>query len=173
MKTILLLRHAKSDWGDPGMADRDRPLNQRGQRAAVTMARHIAAKAPPPELILCSTATRTRQTLAALLEALSPQPPVSLEAGLYLAPAVTLLGRLGQLSSDVGTVLLIGHNDGIWELAAALAGRGKPTLQASLRQKYPTGSLAILNAPIDAWTDLRLGAAELAAFVRPRDLADE
>ncbi len=173
MKRILLLRHAKSDWGDPGMADRDRPLNRRGERAAVTMAHHIAAQAPRPELILCSTATRTRQTLTPLLEAIGPQPPVSLEAGLYLASAETLLARLRQLTPDTSTVLLIGHNDGIWELAMTLSGQGKSILRASLRQSYPTGTFATLSAPIDAWNDLRAGAAELVAFVRPRDLSDE
>src|SRR5690349_17594098 len=121
MKTLLLLRHAKSAWSDPRLDDHDRPLNGRGERAAKAMADRIARKAPRPDLILCSTAMRTRQTLAPLLKRLDgPAPPISLENGLYLASDDALLVRLQAVADDVPTVLLIGHNDGIGQLAANL-----------------------------------------------------
>ena len=151
MKTILLLRHAKSAWSDPRLDDHDRPLNRRGEQAAKAMAGHIVRHEPRPGLILCSTAMRTRQTLAPLIKLLdAPAPPIALEKGLYL---------------------LIGHNDGIWHLAEGLAGSGPADALAAVREKYPTGTLATLRCPDGPWRDLAPGAAELVAFVRPRDLA--
>jgi phosphohistidine phosphatase len=135
------------------------------------MAEHIVKKAPRPDLILCSTAVRTRQTLAPLVHRLiAPAPPILLEKGLYLAPEATLLARLQKAPNEAGTVLLIGHNDGIWQLAEVLAGRGRAGLLASLHDKFPTGALATLRAPIERWPDLVAGSAELLAYVRPRDL---
>jgi phosphohistidine phosphatase len=171
VKTILLLRHAKSALGEPGQADRDRPLSRRGEQAAQLMADHLLAKAPLPDLILCSTATRTRQTLAALVERLTPPaPPIALEPSLYLASEDVLLKRLGDLPATVATVLMIGHNDGMWQAAEALAGHGKAALLAALREKFPTGALATLQADIERWADLKAGAATLVAFACPRDL---
>ena len=171
MKTVVLLRHAKSSWGDARLDDHERPLNRRGERAAEVIADHIAKKGPRPDLILCSTATRTRQTLAPLVQRLSaPAPPILLEKGLYLATEAALLARLQDAPDEAGAVLLIGHNDGIWRLAEVLAGRGRAALLGALHSKFPTGALATLKAPIDHWTDLAAGSAELAGFVRPRDL---
>ena len=171
MKTVLLLRHAKSAWDDAGLADHERPLNRRGERAAEAMAEHMAKKSPRPDLILCSTATRSRQTLAPLVHRLAaPAPPILLEKGLYLASEAALLARLQDAPGEAGTVLLIGHNDGIWQLAEVLAGRGRAGLLASLHDKFPTGALATLRAPIERWPDLLAGSAELLAYIRPRDL---
>jgi phosphohistidine phosphatase len=174
VKIILLLRHAKSAWGSPGLADHERPLNGRGERSAEAMAEHIARKGPRPDLILCSTAVRTRQTLAALVSRLaSPAPPISLEKGLYLASEAALLARLRAVLDERHAVLLIGHNEGIWRLADALAGHGPAHLLSALHDKYPTGALATLRAPTERWADLKVGSAELRAFVRPRDLLDD
>ena len=172
MKTLLLLRHAKSAWSDPRLDDHDRPLNGRGERSAKAMADHIAREAPRPDLILCSTAMRTRQTLAPLLKRLgAPSPPIALESGLYLASEDVLLAHLQTAPDSAATVLLIGHNDGIGQLAADLAGGGPADALASLRAKYPTGALAVFTVPDGPWSDLALGKARLVEFVRPRDLA--
>jgi phosphohistidine phosphatase len=171
VKTILLLRHAKSALGEPGQSDRDRPLNRRGEQAAQLMADPLLAKAPLPDLILCSTATRTRQTLAALVQRLPrPAPPIALEHGLYLASEDLLLKRLRDLPATVATVLMIGHNNGMWQVAEALAGYGKASLLASLKEKFPTAALATLQVDIERWADLRTGAATLVAFACPREL---
>jgi phosphohistidine phosphatase len=172
VKTILLLRHAKSAWDDDGrLSDHDRPLSRRGERAAKAMADVMAGNGPRPDLILCSTAARARQTLAPLIERLTtPAPPISLEKGLYLASEDALLDRLRELPDDVGVVLLIGHNEGIWQLAEALAGHGKAALLASLSTKFPTGALAHLRVALEHWPDLAIGTAELIEFVRPRDI---
>ncbi len=172
MKTLLLLRHAKSAWSDPRLDDHDRPLNRRGERVAKAIADHIVRQGPRPDLILCSTAMRTRQTLAPLLTRLDgPAPPIALEDGLYLASEDALLARLQAVADEVPTVLLVGHNDGIGQLAADLAGDGPADALAALRAKYPTGALAVLRAPDGSWRDLAPGAAKLLEFVRPRDLA--
>lgn len=171
MKTILLLRHAKSAWSDARLDDHDRPLNGRGERAAKAVADHLARLGPRPDLILCSTAVRTRQTLMPLLKRLAdPAPPISLEDRLYLATEDRLLDRLRLVPDEVSTVLLIAHNDGIARLAELLAGSGPPDVLAKLREKYTTGALATLRTPDGPWRDLAPGSAELVAFVRPRDL---
>jgi phosphohistidine phosphatase len=173
VKTILLLRHAKSAWGQAGLDDHERPLNRRGERAAEAMAEHIVHKAPRPDLILCSTAVRTRQTLAPLVHRLAnPAPPIALEKGLYLASEEALLERLRAVGADVRTVLLVGHNEGIGRLAQGLAGSGAPAELARLQEKFPTGALATLQAAEGPWRDLSPGAANLVGFVRPRDLSD-
>jgi len=173
VKNILLLRHAKSAWSQPGLTDHERPLNKRGERAAETMAEHMVHNAPRPDLILCSTALRTRQTLAPLIRRLTaPTPPIALEKGLYLASQAALLVRLRAVPDAARTVLLIGHNEGIGELAGTLAGTGDPAALERLRDKFPTGALATFEIPDGQWRDLAPGAADLLAFVRPRDLAE-
>ncbi len=171
MKNILLLRHAKSAWSDLALSDHDRPLNRRGERAAKAIGDHLAHRGPRPDLILCSTAMRARQTLAPVVKRLDmPAPPIMLEDTLYLASEETLLERLQAVADDIETVLLVGHNDGIWRLAELLAGRGAPALLGALQEKYPTGTLAVLRTPADAWRDLAADTGELRAFIRPRDL---
>jgi phosphohistidine phosphatase len=171
MKKILLLRHAKSAWNDARLADHDRPLNRRGERAAKAMADHVLHSGYRPDLILCSTALRTRQTMAPLVKRFGlPGPSVALESDLYLASEGHLLERLREIPDEVGAVLLVGHNDGIWQLAEALVGSGPTEALASLHDKFPTGSLAVFHVPAGHWRDLAAGSGELLAFVRPRDL---
>ncbi len=113
MPRLWLLRHAKSSWDDPTLDDHDRPLSQRGRRACASLRRHCAASAVLPEVVLCSTATRARETLAALGGVLG-DPEILLEDGLYLASAHGLLTRLRAL--DAESALLVGHNPGLQEL---------------------------------------------------------
>lgn len=135
------------------------------------MAQHIVRHVPRPDLILCSTAARARQTLAGLAPKLAPPaPPILLETGLYLASEETLLARLQGIDDTLQTVLLIGHNDGLWRLAVLLAGHGRPALNKALQEKLPTGALATLRARVNHWHAVKAGSATLAAFVRPREL---
>ena len=170
MKVIHLLRHAKSSWEDPSQRDAERPLAPRGRRAARAMARHLGHEGIGPALILCSPAQRTRETLALIADAL-PDVPVQVEEELYGADEEQLLARLRSLPPTVPSVLVVGHNPGLHELAVALAGRGEPGALARLRTKMPTGALATLQAPGSHWRDLLPGGAELVAFVVPRELA--
>jgi phosphohistidine phosphatase len=171
VKTIFLLRHAKSAWSDPRLGDHDRPLNRRGERTAEAMAGHIVGLKPHPDVVLCSTALRTRQTLMPVVKKLGPlAPPIALEKDLYLATEDMLLSRLQALPESARSVLLIGHNDGIWHLAERLAGSGPAALREALVQKFPTGALATLRFPDGPWAGLRWGGAKLAGFIKPREL---
>ena len=120
-----------------------------------------------PDLVLCSTARRARETCERIRPALGAAP-VRHEPGLYGASATTLLERLRSLPDDVESVLLIGHNPAIEELALTVA-RPSPR-QRDLAVRFPTGALATLTAPISSWRSLDHDTAELVAFVRPRDL---
>jgi phosphohistidine phosphatase len=166
-KRLYLLRHAKSSWKDADLADHDRPLAGRGRRAADAIAHHMREGAIAPELVLCSTARRARETCERIRPALGGAP-VRYEPGLYGASATSLLERLRSVPDDVGSVLLIGHNPAMEELAVTVA---RPSARRrDLEGKFPTGALATLAAPFPSWRSLDRGSAELVAFVRPRDL---
>lgn len=171
MKHLFLLRHAKSSWDAPTGADRDRPLNRRGEMAAERMADHLRRAGIAPDIVLCSPALRTRQTLEAVLRHV-PAPPPVIEEGLYLAGWNDLSARLALLPDEIGTALLIGHNPGLEQLALRLSdGGGDAAIEARLREKYPTGTLAGLDLPIDSWSGLAAGCGRLVSFIRPADLA--
>jgi phosphohistidine phosphatase len=167
-RRIHLLRHAKSSWDQPALADHDRPLAPRGLRASKTMAGHLHDQGIQPELILCSSATRARQTLKPIVAALG-DVEVRVEEQLYGASAADLLERLRLLPDHLESAMLIGHNPAMQELALGLAGGGEG--RDSLALKYPTGALATLAFEGAGWSDLAAGRAELVAYVRPRDLS--
>jgi len=167
MKRIYLLRHAKSSWKDTSLPDHDRPLTGRGRRASKAIARDLRDQGIEPELVLCSSARRARETLDGLEPALGTST-VRVEDDLYAASAGALLDRLRSVADTVESVMLIGHNPGLQDLALALA-RPSPT-QQELATKYPTGALATLAFPASSWRGLNRESAELVALVRPRDL---
>jgi phosphohistidine phosphatase len=163
-KQLELLRHAKSSWADPGVGDHDRPLNDRGRGAAALVGRLLRRGSLPPDLVLCSSATRAQQTLQ-LLE-LAPSTEVVVEDQLYGADAGDLLARLRATPAAVRTLLLIGHNPGIEQLARILDRRGLASVV-----KFPTAGLAVLGFAIGDWRDLQPGAGHLANFFTPRELS--
>lgn len=163
-RRLYLLRHAKSSWDDLSLADHDRPLAGRGRRAASAMADHLAV----PDLVLCSTSVRTRQTYARLQPVLA-DAPVRYERDVYAASADTLLALLRGVTDELGSVLVIGHNPGMEELALLLA---RPSAERDdVAVKFPTAALASLELDADVrWSGLEAGRATLTGFVRPRDL---
>jgi phosphohistidine phosphatase len=169
VKTLYLLRHAKSSWDDPGLDDRDRPLAPRGRRAAKRIAAHLRRSGIAPELVLCSPARRTRDTLERIATAL-PDPPVKFEPGLYAASEGHLLEVVQGVAPDVESLLVIGHNPGLHDLALSLAGRGDSDTLERLREKLPTGALATLTFTVTAWADVGPGEGELVGYVLPRQL---
>jgi phosphohistidine phosphatase len=169
MKRVYLLRHAKSSWKDGSLADRDRPLAGRGKRAAKAMAGHLEAERIRPDLVLCSPARRTRETLERVEGAFGDRVAARLEEALYGASESELVAVLEALPDDVGAVMLIGHNPGLEELALALASEGAGL--ARMREKYPTAALATIDLPADRWSEIERGSGELAGYVRPKDLA--
>jgi phosphohistidine phosphatase len=166
MHTLYLLRHAKSSWSDPTLPDEERPLAQRGRRDATRIAEHLLRLGIEPELVLCSTAERARETLELVLAALDPPATVRLEAALYAAPADELLECLRTVPETVGSVLLIGHNPGLHDLALALASTGSELER--LEAKFPTGALATLTIPKTTWRRLSQADAALTAYVVPK-----
>lgn len=172
MRRLYLLRHAKSSWDDPALDDFERPLADKGRKAAGAMARYMAAAAVHPALVLCSAARRTRETFA-IIEPRLRGVPVAYEDSVYEAAKHDLLVRLRRLDDHLPSVLLIGHNPGMERLAHALAaGHGDPEAVARMEEKFPTGALAILDCAIDHWGQLDDGLCRLVGFVRPKDLKD-
>jgi len=171
VKTIYLLRHAKSSWKDATLDDFDRPLNKRGRRAAKRLGEYLAAHGIEPAHILCSSSQRTRETLEHLQRAIGASIPTRFEKGIYLAEASELLSRLRGLSDSLPSVMVIGHNPGMERLALMLAATGGKG-DTRMADKFPTGALAALSTDIDIWDQLAPGAARLDAFVCPRDLEE-
>ena len=137
---LWLLRHAKSSWSDAGLRDEERPLAARGERAADRIRDYLDTEGIHPELVLCSSALRARQTLARVLPALGTELQVHIEPTLYTFDADVILDRLGRISPDVGSALLVGHNPAIEDLATRIADRADRL--PDLLRKYPTAGLA-------------------------------
>jgi phosphohistidine phosphatase len=162
-RRLFLLRHAKSSWDDPDLADHDRPLARRGRRAAQLIAGHLRGEGISPSLVLCSSAKRTRETL----ELAAPGGEVKIERELYGATKDDLLDRLRRVPDTVESAMLIGHNPAVQEVALGLAAAGARL--ADVEQKYPTGALATLTFA-GPWRELRWGGAELDGFVTPKEI---
>jgi phosphohistidine phosphatase len=159
-RTLYLLRHAKSSWADPSLADRDRPLAPRGRRNAAVLAARLARAPIAPDLVLCSPALRARETLAAIGDALPPDAETRVEERLYGASADELAALLAELPGAVRAVLLIGHNPGIEELAGLLDPR-------VAHEPVPTA--ALLTVELDGpFAAVGAGRARLVGRVVPR-----
>ena len=170
MLTLSLLRHAKSSWADPSQDDFDRPLNERGAEAAPRMGAFMARNKIAPGLVLCSTAVRTRQTLAHVLPHLPADTEVSYEDGLYLATAIELLALVRKTDATVSHLMLVGHDPGMHDVTTRLAGSGDPNLLAALAAKFPTSGLAMLAFDVQTWTDIAPGRGRLLLFMTPKRL---
>lgn len=170
MKTLFLLRHAKSSWDDPLLADIQRPLAPRGRKAAPRIGRVMARNGWVPDRVLCSSALRAVQTWD--LVSVQLDTPIRLEVreDLYHATPSDLLTTLRTLPDSVGSVLLVGHNPTFHDLALGLTGGGREDAVDHLKRKYPTGSLAVFELPVARWGDMDPGVGYLKDFVRPRTL---
>lgn len=168
MMLLYLLRHAKSSWDDASLADHDRPLAPRGRKAAKKMATHLRDTGVQPALVLCSSARRARDTLKRIRAALPKETEVRIEDRLYGASDQDLLDWLREIHTEVPSVMLVGHNPGLEDLAILLAA---PESRTRLEEKFPTGALATLAIPGAAWTALEGGTADLVDFVVPKELA--
>lgn len=172
MRQLLLLRHAKSSWDDVSLPDRERPLNPRGRQAAAAIRQAIHRLGLMPDLILVSPARRTMETLAAL-EPWDDTPLIEPLDSLYLADPTQLLAALHTVPETVRSVMLIGHNPGLHDLAMALTGAEALTRgtaeERALAGGFPTGALAEFTIA-GAWWDLRAGGGRLVRFLTPRAL---
>jgi phosphohistidine phosphatase len=168
---LHLLRHAKASTKED-VDDYERPLSRRGRKTARRIGRNLSAKLGAIDLVLCSSARRTRETLDLVLDEFSPATRTSIEDGLYLASREKLTARLGRLDARDVTVLLIGHNPGLHELAVALADENSPAFQALASGKFPTAAWVSFRVPAD-WSVLGSSRHELIGYVTPESLTDE
>jgi phosphohistidine phosphatase len=172
MRQLLLLRHAKSSWDHAAMPDRDRPLNARGRQAAAAMRHAIRDLGLLPDLVLVSPARRTTETLEAL-EPWDETPLIEPMESLYLADPPRLLAALHGVAETVRSVMVIGHNPGLHDLAMSLAGpralEHGTAAEKSLAAGFPTGALAEFVIA-GSWWDLREGGGRLVRFMTPRTL---
>jgi phosphohistidine phosphatase len=170
MKTLTLLRHAKSGWDDSSLSDFDRPLNARGRGAARAIGREMRALGLGWDRIVASPAVRVTETIDGLAESYGPLAPVYDES-VYLASLGTLLDIVRATDDAHATLLVVGHNPGMERLALLLSGGGR--LHDEVALKYPTGALAEISFAVDHWRDVAESGGTLARFLRPRDLGAE
>lgn len=166
MKHLNLIRHGKAVDATGFEEDHERPLRDRGRRASAELGQLLAA--PPPDLILCSTALRTRQTVACAIAAWPLVPAIRYEGELYLSSAARLRYCLEQIEPDIDRVWLVGHNPGIHELARLLAGGTAGAVRwPELMQHFPTAARAAFAIDADRWSGLGQARRELVAFGVP------
>ncbi len=170
MKTLTLLRHAKSDWTDTVARDFDRPLNGKGKRAAGLIGCHLRPLAAGFDHVVASPAIRVVETLDEVERGIGRPLAPSWDRRIYLASAVTLLDVVRDLPGEAADVLLVGHNPGLEDLVLLLVPEATGALRDAVEEKYPTASIARMTFAVDAWSDVAAGGAVLAQFVRPRDL---
>jgi phosphohistidine phosphatase len=162
MKTLFLLRHAKSSWKDVSLPDFERPLNERGRRAAPLIGKYMRKQKLHPDLILCSTAKRARQTIALVVKAAAFKTELRYDERIYEASLARLLLLVSQLDDAADKAMLVGHNPGFEELLESLTGQVR---------RMPTAALAHITLNVERWTDAREQSGELIRLVRPKDLA--
>ncbi len=176
MKILYLLRHAKSSWGDRDLADHERPLNERGRKAAGVMGRYLRGLPTPPRLVLASTARRVSETLALMLPELTGDIALIRDRSLYLASPDQLLSRLREVSTNPSSLLILAHNPGIHELALQLSGEIEDEAGHEMRDRlkagFPTAALAVIRFPAaNSWRAVGYGQGRLEDFVAPKDAA--
>lgn len=172
MRRLMLLRHSKTENDAPSGRDRDRRLDDRGRRDAAEIGGWIGRHPPFPDSVLVSPAVRAHQTWEIAwqaMKALVPEPQVELVAELYGADPSQLLQTIRDASAaDPKTLMLVGHNPGMHELALALTGRGDAAGRKALADNLPTSGLAIFDFEIDDWADVAFRRGRLVRFMSPK-----
>lgn len=170
MKRLTLLRHAKSNWDHSGRDDLDRPLNERGWKAARRMGKELEHRGMRFDLVLASTAARVRETIDGLQEKFDFDCEIRFEPQLYLASAETLLSAIRDLPEEVHSPLFVGHNPGFQRLAVELTHDDDHRFRTGIARKYPTGALAILELAADRWSDVAPGRGRIVDLILPKEL---
>jgi phosphohistidine phosphatase len=171
MRRLILLRHAKSDW-PAGVADQERPLAARGREAAPVMGHYLANERLLPDHVVISPARRTQETWDLVAAELPQEMRHRIDGRIYEAKAEALLGVIHDTPSAARTLLLIGHNPGLAELAGYLTGHGDRFAFARIKTKYPTCGLAVLDFPVESWAGVAKGLGRLERFVTPAMLGN-
>jgi phosphohistidine phosphatase len=163
MKTLYLLRHAKSSWNDSSLRDFDRPLNERGKADAPLIGKHLASENLSDPLIICSPALRTRETVELVLRNANVHVEPRFDERIYEASLRDLLQVVSEIDDANETAILIGHNPGLEELLALLTGESRP---------MPTCALAKIVFDVASWKDVRANDGTLESFVAPKELTN-
>ena len=173
MLTLALLRHAKSSKDNPAIDDFNRPLNPRGQAAAPESGKTLKQLGFQPDLILCSPARRTRETLdLALPQMMGPMPAITFDPALYHATAAHHMATVRAAPSQASRILIVGHNPGLYGLALILTGTADDKILARLNEGFPTAAIAILEFDAAAWRDIAAASGKLTHFITPRGARD-
>lgn len=170
MRELVLFRHAKSSWDDPALDDADRPLNERGTKAAVRMGAWLHENDLIPDHVLCSTAVRTRATLTLAQSEWPGQPEIAFHDELYLATPAAILKYIQALPGDCRRAAVIGHNPGLHALCLQLIGNGPRKLMREIAMKYPTAAIAHISFQDDDWASVGTAQGRLEHFIMPRSL---
>jgi phosphohistidine phosphatase len=171
MRRLTILRHAKSSWDDPKLADFDRPLNQRGWKASRRMGRELKRRKMHFDLCVASTAARVRETLDGLVEGYGePGFEIRFEAKIYDATVATLLELVHELPDSARAPLLVGHNPGLENLILRLSGDDSNGLRSRIAEGYPTAALAVIELHAGRWKEVDSGSGEIVELILPREL---
>lgn len=164
-KTLYLVRHATTSPGTLPLADLQRPLSDAGRQSAAALGRYLARTGARPDLVLCSTAARANETLALAIAEWPINAPVDERPSLYLASAETLLNEVRALDDGLESAMLMGHNPGMAEFAAAL----QPAQRSNPLATFPTATVAVFTLAIGRWRDAAPGRGRLGAIMTPRE----
>jgi phosphohistidine phosphatase len=171
MRRLLLLRHAKAERSQPDGRDHDRMLAARGRTDAKTLGAYLARHAFIPDRAVVSTSARTRETWTLLAAAMGKSPPVSFDERIYDATAEAILGAIRETGPKAGTLLVVGHNPGLQELAAMLVASGNIEARERLGRKFPTSALVVISFAVEDWAGVHPRGGRLEHFVTPEWLA--
>jgi phosphohistidine phosphatase len=171
MRRLLLLRHAKTERPAPGERDRDRRLTERGRLDAPIIGAYLARHRLVPDLVVVSPAARTLETWELVTAALGKTPRLTKDERIYNAGTDTLVELIRE-TGDVPTLLVVGHNPGLHDLARQLIGSGAVEARESLNEKLPTSGLVVIDFPFDEWARLHVNSGRLERFVSPRLIAE-
>ncbi len=169
---LMLLRHAKAEKAEPGERDHERALNTRGHKDALRMGGYLAKHALVPDAVLVSTARRTRETWEGVAEGLRGKPAVRFEERIYNGTSEDILAVLRETKPAQSTLLVIGHNPGMHDLATLLIASGDVDARERLNEGLPTAGLAIIDFASGSWAKLHPQGGRLERFVTPRSLAE-
>ena len=170
MRRLLLFRHAKAERSEPGMEDRARRLVDRGHKDAAKVGAYMASHALIPDRVLTSPSARTQETWKSVSTAFRPAPAATTVERLYDATAQAILHIIKEASPGAHTLLVIGHNPGLHELAVMLIASGDVESRERLREKLPTSGLVIIDFAFDDWGKLHPQCGRLERFITPKSL---
>jgi phosphohistidine phosphatase len=167
----MLLRHAKSDWSSSGVQDVARPLNNRGASAARLMGGYMARHSLMPQRVLCSPSRRTRETWAGVATQWPEEVEIIFDERLYAATPQVVLSIIRAQNDAKRSLLVIGHNPGLQEMAELLIAAGDVELRERLREKFPTAALAVIDFAVNKWGRVHNRSGRLDRYVTPRSIA--